>query len=135
MKPYDKINYEGMLEVLNFVSDVAYELANMPEKIEFKLAGPEQSAGSRGRAGMVTFGLMPDVVYDGNEGMPVSFVTEGKPAAIGGMKGKDIIIAVDGKRVGNIQDYMDRLTELKEGQSVIVEIIRDGNTIELLLKL
>ena len=131
----DKLNYEGMKEVLNFDSDVAYALAQMPEKIEFTLAGPKESSGSRGREGMVTFGLMPDVMYDGNEGMPVSFVTEGKPAAIGGMKGGDIIKAVDGKSVGNVYDYMQRLSELKEGQSVIVTVDRDGTIIELLLQL
>jgi S1-C subfamily serine protease len=124
-----------MQEVLYFISDIAYELSNLPEKIEFTMAGPKESSGSRGREGMVTFGLMPDVMYDGNEGMPVSFVTEGKPAAIGGMKGGDIITEVDGKRIGNVHDYMERLSELEEGQSVIVTVLRDGEKIELLLKL
>lgn len=131
----DRINYEGVAEVAQFVSDIAYELAMADEKIEFTLAGPKKSSGSRGRAGMVTFGLMPDVMYDGNEGMPVSFVTEGKPAAIAGMKGGDIIKAVDGKRIGNVQDYMERLSELKEGMSVVVTIERNGVSIDLLLKL
>lgn len=131
----DKIQYEGMTEVVEFVSDLAYTLANLPEKLVFTLAGPKESSGSRGREGMVTFGLMPDVMYDGNEGMPVSFVTEGKPAAIGGMKGGDIIKAVDGKHVGNVHDYMERLSELKEGQSVVVTIQREGKTIDLILKL
>jgi hypothetical protein len=130
-----KINYSGMQEVLYFISDVAFALSNLPGNIEFTMAGPKESSGSRGREGMVTFGLMPDVMYDGNEGMPVSFVTEGKPAAIGGMKGGDIITEVDGKRIGNVHDYMERLSELEEGQSVIVTVLRDGRKIELLLKL
>ena len=131
----DKINYEGMVEVLSFVSDLAINLAELPEKIPFTEAGPKESSGSRGRAGMVTFGLMPDVMYDGNDGMPVSFVTEGKPAAIGGMKSGDIITSVDGKSIGNVYDYMDRLSNLKEGQSVVVTVKRDGTKIDLLLKL
>jgi len=131
----EKLDYEGMKDVLYFVSDLAYALSEMPEKIEFTMAGPKESSGSRGREGMVTFGLMPDVMYDGNAGMPVSFVTEGKPAAIAGMKGGDIIKAVDGKRIGNVHDYMERLSELKEGQSVIVQVERDGVSLELLLKL
>ncbi|MCA1747330.1 MAG: M28 family peptidase, partial [Bacteroidales bacterium] len=131
----DRINYSGMQEVLYFISDVAYALSNLPGNIEFTMAGPKESSGSRGREGMVTFGLMPDVMYDGNEGMPVSFVTEGKPAAISGMKGGDIITEVDGKRIGNVHDYMERLSELEEGQSVIVTVLRDGEKIELLLKL
>ncbi|MEX2371269.1 MAG: M28 family peptidase [Bacteroidales bacterium] len=131
----EKINYEGLQEVLYFVSDIASTLANLPDKITFTMAGPKESSGSRGREGMVTFGLMPDVMYDGDEGMPVSFVTEGRPAAVGGMKGGDIITAVDGKRIGNVHDYMERLSDLSVGQSVVVSIIRDGKKIELLLKL
>lgn len=131
----EKINFTGMQEVLCFISDIAIALADMPEKIEFTLSGPKKPSGSRGREGMVTFGLMPDVMYDGNEGMPVSFVTEGKPAAIGGMKSGDIITAVDGKGVGNVHDYMERLSDLQEGQSVIVKVKREGKEIELLLKL
>jgi len=129
------LKYEGLQEVLNFVSDLAFELANREEKLEFTMAGPKKSSGSSGREGMVTFGLMPDMMYDGSEGMPVTFVTEGKPAAIGGMKGGDIITAVDGKSVGNVYDYMERLSELKEGQSVVVTVTREGESIDLLLKL
>ncbi len=131
----EKINYTGLEEVLYFVSDLAIALANLPDKIEFTLAGPKESSGSRSRMGMITFGLMPDVMYDGNEGMPVSFVTEGKPAAIGGMKGGDIITAIEGKSVGNVQDYMARLSDLKEGETVVVTIKRDGEQLELILKL
>ena len=131
----EQINYSGMQEVLYFISDIAFAIANIPEKIAFTEAGPKESSGSRGRQGMVTFGLMPDVMYDGNKGMPVSFVTEGKPAAIGGMKDGDIITEVDGKRIGNVHDYMERLSELKEGQSVIVSVKRDGDKFELIIQL
>lgn len=131
----EKINFEGMQELLYFVADIAMELANAPEKIEFTEAGPKTGSSSRSRMGGITFGLMPDMVYDGDEGMPVTFVTEGKPAAAAGMKGGDIIKAVDGKKVGNVYDYMERLGQLKAGQSVIVKIDREGEEIELLLQL
>jgi aminopeptidase YwaD len=131
----EKINYEGMQEVLYFISDIAFHISTYPDKIPFREAGPKKSSGSRGREGMVTFGLMPDVMYDGNNGMPVSFVTEGKPAAIGGMKSGDRIIKIDGKPVGNVHDYMERLSALKEDQSVIVTVQRNEEIIELLIQL
>ena len=131
----EKINFEGMQDLLYFVSDIAMELANNPEKIEFTEAGPKTAASSRGRRGGITFGLMPDMNYDGDEGMPVTFVTEGKPAAACGMKDGDIIKAVDGKKVGNVYDYMDRLGQLKAGQSVIVKVERDKEELELLIQL
>lgn len=131
----DKINFEGMQELLYFVSDIAMVLANDTAKIEFTEAGPKTPSNSRGRMGKVTFGLMPDMTYDGDEGMPVTFVTEGKPAASCGMKGGDIIKAIDGKSVGNVYDYMERLGHLKIGQSVIVKVERDEEELELLIQL
>lgn len=131
----DKIDYEGMVDVLNFVSDIALELGNMEDTLQFTMAGPKTPSRPRSGYGKVTLGLMPDVTAEGNDGMPVSFVTEGKPAAAGGMKGGDIIVAVDGKRVGNVYDYMARLGDLKPGQSLIVKVIRDGEEVELLIQL
>lgn len=131
----EKINFEGLQELLYFVSDLALELGNMPEKIEFTLAGPKTGSNSRGKMGGITFGLMPEMTYDGDEGMPVTFVTEGKPAAAAGMKDNDIIKAIDGKKVGNVYDYMERLGQLRVGQSVIVKVERDGEELELLIQL
>ena len=136
--PFDtreKIDYEGMVDVLNFVSDLALKLGNMEDTLQFTMAGPKVPSRPRSGPGNVTLGLMPDVTYDGNDGMPVSFVTEGKPAAAGGMKDGDIIVAVDGKRVGNVYDYMERLGDLEAGQSLIVKVLRDGEEIELLIQL
>ncbi len=131
----ERINFEGMQELLYFVSDIAMELANDSVKIEFTEAGPKTASNSRGRMGKVTFGLMPDMTYDGDEGMPVTFVTEGKPAASCGMQDGDIIKAIDGKSVGNVYDYMERLGQLKVGQSVIVKVERDEEELELLIQL
>ncbi len=51
--------------------------------------------------------------------------TPGKPAALGGMKKGDIITAINGKTVNNIQDYMFRMGQLKHGQTISVEVLRD----------
>jgi hypothetical protein len=133
---FDKINYEGAAKVYAFVSDLAFALANYPEKIAFSEAGPKVRSSSMGRMGKISFRLMPDMNYDGDEGMPVLFITsETGPAAIGGIKKGDIITAIDGKKVGNVYDYMSRVGQLKEGQSVIVTVLRDGDTMDLLLQL
>ena len=51
------------------------------------------------------------------------------------MKKGDIIIAIDGKTVGNIQDYMFRLGQLKAGDISVVTVIRNGSKTELLIHL
>ncbi len=136
--PRDQISalhYQGMKEVLSFVADVAEHLANQDSRLAFTEAGPKVRGSSRGRRGGITFGLMPDVTYDGNQGMPVMFVTEGKPAAVGGVQKGDTITAIEGKSVGNVYDYMNRLNQLKEGMAVIVTVSRAGDELELLLQL
>lgn len=129
------IRFEGYQQVLDFVSELVLEVANLDKKLVFQEAGPKVRMSSRSRMGKITLGLMPDVTYEGTEGMPVQFVTAGRPAAVSGMQKGDIIIAVDGKQVGNVYDYMSRLNELKEGQSVIVTVRRDGTAMDLLVQL
>ena len=83
----------------------------------------------------ITLGLMPDMNYDGSEGMPVMFVTEGKPAAVGGIQKGDVIIAIEGKSVGNVYDYMSRMGQLKEGMDIVVTVTRDGDKMEILVRI
>ena len=78
---------------------------------------------------------MPDMTYDGSEGMPVMFVTEGKPAAVGGIQKNDVIVAIEGKSVGNVYDYMSRLGQLKEGMSIVVQVKRGEDLIDLLVRI
>jgi len=131
----ENINLEGAQEIMQFVADVAVALANEKERIAFTEAGPKVQGSSRGRRGGITLGLMPDVTYDGNQGMPVMFVTEGKPAAVGGIQKGDVIVAIEGKSVGNVYDYMSRLDQLKEGMSIIVTVERDGDPLDLVIRL
>jgi hypothetical protein len=129
------LNLEGAGEVMKYVADVAEALANKKERIAFHEAGPKVRGSSRGRRGGITLGLMPDVTYDGNEGMPVMFVTEGKPAAVGGIQKGDVIIAIESKSVGNVYDYMIRLDALKEGMDIVVTVSRDGDELDLVVRL
>jgi hypothetical protein len=129
------INLEGEKEVISFTGEVALALANQKEHIPFTEAGPKVQSSSRGRYGGITLGLMPDMTYDGTEGMPVMFVTEGKPASVGGIQKGDIIVAIEGKSVGNVYDYMSRLGDLKEGMSIVVQVKRDGDLIDLVVRI
>jgi hypothetical protein len=129
------INLEGAQEVLSYVAEVAAALANQQERIAFTEAGPKVRGSSRGRRGGITLGLMPDVTYDGNDGMPVMFVTEGKPAAVGGIQKEDVITAIEGKSVGNVYDYMSRLGQLKEGMDIVVSVKRGEDMVDLVIRL
>ena len=47
----------------------------------------------------------------------------------------DRIVAINGKAVKNIYDYMNRLKKLEIGQIITIDIIRDGKEIVLLVQL
>ncbi len=131
----DAINIEGEQEVLTFVAGILEVLADRKDKIAFTEAGPKVKGSSRGRYGGVTLGLMPDVTYEGTDGMPVMFVTDGKPAAVGGIQKGDTIVSIEGKKVGNIYDYMSRLKQLREGMDIVVSVKRGEDVMDLVIRL
>jgi uncharacterized protein YciI len=132
---YDKINYKGMVEISSPIFKVIEDLANSPEKLKFMEAGPKAEEGRQVRRKGATLGIMPDFAGNVKNGLRADFVTPGKPAALGGMKKGDIITALNGKTINNIQDYMFRMAQFKHGQSIVVEVLRDGTKINLLIQL
>jgi photosystem II stability/assembly factor-like uncharacterized protein len=66
----------------------------------------------------------------GESGVPVSTIVEGGPAAKAGLKDGDVITAIDGKGVSNIQDYRTALTGKKEGDKAKFTVKRGMDTKE-----
>lgn len=128
------INYEGMKKVTEFSYDVLHELAIQEKALTFQEAGPKYQR-SRGGRFKVTLGVMPDYAGIEKRGMRIDAVSKGKPAEKGGMKKGDIIVAIDGKKVGNIYDYMNRLQQLEAGQTISVDVIRDDKIEVLIVQL
>jgi hypothetical protein len=132
---WEKINYKGMVEISALIFKVAEALANDSSRLEFKEAGPKTEVNRYpGRKG-VTLGIMPDFAGVVKNGLRADFVTPGKPAALGGMQKGDIITFINGKQVNNIQDYMFRLSQLKHGQTISVEVLRNGKNVVLVIQL
>lgn len=133
---WDKINYNGMVEIADVAYGIISDLAGTDKKLAFQEAGPKMSTG-RGisRRKGVTLGIMPDFAGNVKNGLRADLITPGRPAAIGGMKKGDIITAINGKPVGNIQDYMFRLNQLKFGETIHVEVLRGGQKKVLIIQL
>ncbi len=132
---WDKINYAGMVKISGLVFNVAEELADSPVRLSFREAGPKVEPARYRRGKGVTLGIMPDFAGIIKNGLRADAVTPGKPAALGGMKKGDIITAINGKSVNNIQDYMSRMSQLKHGQTISVEVLRGGKKEVLLIQL
>lgn len=130
---YDKINYDGMVKISKLIYNVALRLANADSTLQFREAGPKGPSVTRMKG--VTLGIMPDFAGVIKNGLRADFVTPGRPAALGGMKKGDIIISIEGKPVNNIQDYMFRMQQVKKGQKISVEVLRNDKKIGLLIQL
>lgn len=132
----DKLNYSDMVHVADFAYNLIDSVAQLDAMLTFREAGPRTMPSGRYRRGKVALGIMPDITStDDTEGMRVEFVTPGKPADLGGMKKGDIILAIDGKPVNNVYDYMFRLQKINRGQLVIVTVRRDDKQFDLLIQL
>ena len=128
------INYEGEKQVADFVYNIAFDLINLPEALAYQEAGPKQAMSS-GRRFKVTLGIMPDVAGGNGDGVTADAVIEGRPAYYAGMQKGDRIIALDGKEVKDIYDYMNRLSGFKPGQRINVDVMRGEKKVILIVDL
>lgn len=124
---YEKINYEGMAEILKFSKNIIFELQNF-EKIEFTPSKAVPKEGGKS-AMKVYVGTIP-AFGEEVEGYKISGVQPESPAEKGGLKKDDVIIKIDGKEIKNIYDYMSAFKGKKGGEKVIFKILRDGKILE-----
>lgn len=132
----EKINFEGLSLVTDYVYSLILELDQMPNPLIFTEAGPKTSSQARhGGTRKVSFGIMPDFAATEINGLRIEIVTPGKPAFLAGMKNGDIIKAINGNPVNDIQEYMYRLGQLNTNEQVTVDIDRNGELIVLIIQL
>ncbi len=120
-----RINAQGEQDVVNLVFEISREAANRSSRLTFQEAGPK-SRPATSRRFKVTLGIMPDFTSTSGKGLRADAVMPDRPAARAGMKKGDIIIAMEGKPVGDIYEYMNRLADFHVGQRISMEILRDG---------
>ena len=129
--PADKphtLNYEGMLKTFEFSRDLITQLAAMPQAPDY-INVPSSQKMSHAKF-KVTLGLMPDVMGASTiPGLRADIVVAGKPAHNAGIRSGDIIQEIDGKPVNDIEEYMQRLSELQAGTTIPVKVLRNEETI------
>ncbi len=119
---WDKINYEGEVNVLKLIIRLIDKLDKQP-KLTF-LTTKNKSMGSA-RSFKVTLGVMPS--YTSNaEGLQIDGVTDGKPAQKAGILTGDIIVQIGELPIKDIQAYMEALGKFEKGQTVPVRLKRNG---------
>jgi hypothetical protein len=121
---FDKINYEGLNEVVNYMYAMCVEM-NAHSKLEFtKTIDPKPTNSSF----KVTLGVMPDYMFSG-VGMRIDGVKENRPAALAGLKQGDIVVRLGENKITDMSSYMEALGKFNEGDTTEVEYIREGKSI------
>jgi Zn-dependent M28 family amino/carboxypeptidase len=131
-KPSDdahKINYPGQVQVLKY----AYSIIDvMDTRIKPEFTATKQATVGKVRF-KVTLGIMPDYSYQAGDGIRVDGVTEDRPAIKAGIKAGDIITQLGDQKVNGMQSYMEALSKFKSGQTVTVEVLREGKPVKMKL--
>ncbi|MDZ7345456.1 MAG: M20/M25/M40 family metallo-hydrolase, partial [candidate division KSB1 bacterium] len=130
----EKINLEGMKRIGCFLYDFVNDIADRPTAPAFQLAGPQRSTVSR-RQLKVTLGIMPDMTGQEKRGLRVDGVSPDRPAFRAGIQKGDIIIAIDGKPVHDIYEYMHRMGQVQPGSRIHVEVLRNEEHLILIVDL
>ncbi len=119
------LNYDGMQQTLEFTQQLIAQISAMPEAPDY-INVPSTNTMKHAKF-KVTLGLMPDVMGASNKpGLRADIVVAGKPAHNAGIRSGDIIQEIDGKAVKDINEYMERLAELKAGTTIPVKVLRGG---------
>ena len=130
----DKINFDGTKIIADLTYDLVWETANRSEALVYQEAGPKAQPSARRRF-KVTLGIMPDFSGTGEGGLRADAVMPDRPAARAGMKKGDVILAMEGKPVKDIYEYMNRLSDFEVGQRISIEVLRGEEKLILIVEL
>lgn len=127
-KPSDdleKLNYEGMLQISNFIYRVVSE-ADSNGKLEFTKTVNESDDLPRFK---VSLGVVPDYLFDG-KGLRLDGISENRPAQKAGLQKGDVVVQLGEYEVKEIKSYMKALSKFESGDTTTVKVDRNGKMIE-----
>ena len=119
----DRLDYAGLDRIVDLATAVAANLAVRPEAPDFIRVERVQRGG--GATMRIFTGTIPDYTQE-VEGLALSGVVAGGPAAAAGLRGGDVIVGLAGQTVTNVYDYMYALDLLKVDEPVEVVFLRAG---------
>jgi len=130
----EKINFDGLQRVTEYAYDLSLNLINADSTLIFQEAGPRGRAKNT-RKGRVKLGIMPNFGKSEDDGLRVDGVTKDSAADRGGIEKGDVIVGIAGKEVHNIYEYMARMTKVRPGQTINVDIVRSGEKRVLIIQI
>ena len=92
---------------------------------------PASSGGRGGRGFRVYLGTLPDYANTDVVGVRLSGVAAGGPAERAGLAAGDTIVAVAGRAIENLYDFMYTLDAMRSGETVAIVVERGGERVDL----
>ena len=123
----EKINYDGLSEVIEFACDVTTQLAASPRQAYVASADSSpMRVGGTGERNRVTLGVMPDysTSIDKGGGVRISDTMPDSPARAAGLQPNDVIVKIDQRTIDTLYDLSDVLAKGKAGQKIKVHVLR-----------
>ena len=121
----DKLNYDGMNAISNYIFEIITDLDDNGE-LAFRKTKNESDSAPRFK---VTLGVVPDYMFDG-EGMRIDGVSEDKPEQKAGLQRGDVVIKLGEYDIKDMMGYMTALSKFEKGNTTTAKIVREGKTIE-----
>ncbi len=128
-KPSDdteKVNFEGMEIVSNYIFSIIKDLDRQP-KLPFRKTKNESEVVPDFK---VTLGVVPDYLFSG-KGMRIDGISEDRPAQKAGLQKGDIVVKMGEFEVTDMMSYMKSLSKFEKGQTTKVTIDRSGELKEV----
>ncbi|ULC59678.1 M28 family peptidase [Flaviramulus sp. BrNp1-15] len=123
---FDKLNYEGMQTISNYIFEVITDLDDNG-KLPFRKTKNESEETPRFKVGL---GVIPDYLFDG-KGMRIDGISEDKPAQKAGLEKGDIVVKLGDSTVTDMMSYMRALSTFNAGDKTKVVVDRSGEKLEL----
>lgn len=130
---WEKINGPGLLKVADFTAALVRAIADRTTPLTFMEQAPPAHANAPAPSSQAAtpgygayLGTVPDMAGDVARGVRLSGVRAGSPAEKAGLKRDDVITRIGEHDVSDLQAMTDALRAHKPGDTVPVEIIRDG---------
>ena len=121
----DKINYEGVKEISDYIFSLISDL-NDNGRIAFRKTKNEREEVPRFK---VSLGVMPDYMFN-KGGMRIDAVTEDRPGYKAGLIKGDVVIKLGEDDVEDMMSYMKALSKFESGDTTFVVVKREQDTIK-----
>lgn len=129
----EKINFQGLEQVIDLAADVIEELMTMPKSryVDAADASSYRMRGNSGNGRRVVLGVVPNYEDQEIEGVRIGGTIPNSPAAAAGLRAEDVLIQFNQKKLQSLYDLSDALAGAKAGDKVRLIILRDGKKIEV----